>query len=725
GGTTGTATAPAGNGTGVTSGTGGGTTGTATAPAGNGTGVTAGTGGGTTGTATAPGGGGTGATSVTGGGTTGTATAPAGNGTGVTTGTGGGATGTATAPAGNGTGATTGTGGGATGTATAPAGNSTGATTGTGGGTTGTTTGGVTTGTTTVADGGTTGAATVAGGGATGVATGAGGGATGVATGAGGGATGVATGAGGGATGVATGAGGGATGAATVTGGGATGSTIVAGGGATGAATGAGGGATGATIVAGGGATGATIVVGGGATGATTIVGGGATGATTVVGGGATGATTVAGGGTTGATAVAGGGATTGTTGATVAPTATGPTTAAPTSTVPGSGPTSGTTTATGTSSTTTGTTGQATTSNAQVNNSTTSGAGDQVSGQDVVDPGSTSQRSASATLGLLMVFQMQFLSTLRLLEANISEPFMDMMKKLMWLNLHFDDNRFTAWLACGDKESVYSWQENSNGIWLFNTLAVFAGLLFLVVMHVLFLSFTEARWLATSNAFRRSRLQRRRERGKVSASLSPRTAYTPWLDENEEERELDRQEAMATERFFKRHTSMLLYFPHVELVFLLLTYQGASAAEARMLTSGCWPLVVIGGFAMFIFPIMMIVWVSRIVLSRIRPQYGPVDYEHRWANESERPKVRVVNFFKGVGHGWRTGDSVFSWADQGAWKCRTREDEDLDGRKFRIGFEPLFVDFTKRGAVYIVFMMFKWFVLGIVSGEIIDIMSR
>lgn len=43
----------------------------------------------------------------------------------------------------------------------------------------------------------------------------------------------------------------------------------------------------------------------------------------------------------------------------------------------------------------------------------------------------------------------------------------------------------------------------------------------------------------------------------------------------------------------------MLLYFPHVELVFLLLTYQGASAAEARMLTSGCWPLVVIGGFAM------------------------------------------------------------------------------------------------------------------------------
>lgn len=73
----------------------------------------------------------------------------------------------------------------------------------------------------------------------------------------------------------------------------------------------------------------------------------------------------------------------------------------------------------------------------------------------------------------------------------------------------------------------------------------------------------------------------------------------------------------------------------------------------------------------------------------------------------------------RGIGHGWRTGDSVFSWADQGAWKCRTREDEDINGRKFRIGFEPLFVDFTKEGAVYIVFLMFKWFALGIVSGEI------
>lgn len=71
----------------------------------------------------------------------------------------------------------------------------------------------------------------------------------------------------------------------------------------------------------------------------------------------------------------------------------------------------------------------------------------------------------------------------------------------------------------------------------------------------------------------------------------------------------------------------------------------------------------------------------------------------------------------RGVRHGWTSGRSMFEWADKGAWRCRTDEKEDLDGRKFRIGFEPLFVDFTKEGAVYIIFLLVKWFVLGIVAG--------
>lgn len=53
--------------------------------------------------------------------------------------------------------------------------------------------------------------------------------------------------------------------------------------------------------------------------------------------------------------------------------------------------------------------------------------------------------------------------------------------------------------------------------MWLFNTIAVFSALFVIVVLHVMFLSFMEARWLAKSNAFRRSRFERRRERGTVS----------------------------------------------------------------------------------------------------------------------------------------------------------------------------------------------------------------
>lgn len=51
--------------------------------------------------------------------------------------------------------------------------------------------------------------------------------------------------------------------------------------------------------------------------------------------------------------------------------------------------------------------------------------------------------------------------------------------------------------------------------------------------------------------------------------------------------------------RSLNRHNSVFLYFPHVELVFLLFAYQGASVAEARMMRSDCLPLVILGACAM------------------------------------------------------------------------------------------------------------------------------
>lgn len=60
----------------------------------------------------------------------------------------------------------------------------------------------------------------------------------------------------------------------------------------------------------------------------------------------------------------------------------------------------------------------------------------------------------------------------------------------------------------------------------------------------------------------------------------------------------------------------------------------------------------------------------------------------------------------------------MFKWADKGNWKSKIDEDQDLASRKFRLGFEPLFVDYTDRGAVYMSFMLFEWLAFGLVAGE-------
>ncbi|CAN0434084.1 unnamed protein product, partial [Ectocarpus sp. 8 AP-2014] len=126
-----------------------------------------------------------------------------------------------------------------------------------------------------------------------------------------------------------------------------------------------------------------------------------------------------------------------------------------------------------------------------------------------------------------------------------------------------------------------------------------------------------------------------------------------------------------------------------------------------------------------FVFPIFLMFYVGRIVWSRVKPQEGPVTFDKGLAPEEGdeggggegRKRCWCVLLCRGFRDGWRNGHSVFEWADKGAWVCLKDEKVDLESRKFRIGFEPLFVDFTKEGAVYIIFLLFKWFALGIIAG--------
>ncbi|CAM9630710.1 unnamed protein product [Pylaiella littoralis] len=332
------------------------------------------------------------------------------------------------------------------------------------------------------------------------------------------------------------------------------------------------------------------------------------------------------------------------------------------------------------------------------------------------VDPGSVSSRSPSATLGLLMIFQMQFLSTLRLLEANITTPFMNFIDSLKWMNLHFDVD--ISFFSCDEETTTVSLSNDDNGTWALNTFLVFGLLIALIVVHILFVSYLEAAWLSQANAIHRHRLDfiRSGTAQEAAAPFDGRTqaAYAKYLDAQNQDRDLYEQEKASAERYLKRHHSVWMYFPHVELLFLLLAYQGASAAEAQMISSGCFPLVVMGLCALVLFPLLMLIYVNRIVWSRVRPSTSPLRFE---PDPDYNKGCFLFKACAGTCKAWRTGTSMLAWADKGRWLSKNDEEVDFDSRKFRIGFEPLFVDYTQKGTLYLTYLLFEWFAFGLIAG--------
>lgn len=95
-----------------------------------------------------------------------------------------------------------------------------------------------------------------------------------------------------------------------------------------------------------------------------------------------------------------------------------------------------------------------------------------------------------------------------------------------------------------------------------------------------------------------------------------------------------------------------------------------------------------------------MFVMVLRTVLVRIRPttllSFKP--NEARDVHTSSNVVSRFWTHFKEDG-------GVFSWADKGQWETVETTDGAIsrEANWFRIGFEPLFVDFTQSGAWFIV----------------------
>lgn len=97
------------------------------------------------------------------------------------------------------------------------------------------------------------------------------------------------------------------------------------------------------------------------------------------------------------------------------------------------------------------------------------------------------------------------------------------------------------------------------------------------------------------------------------------------------------------------------------------------------------------------LYPGLMFFMLWRTVLVRVRSDallvFTPVP-------EEERSGTIFARFQRS----FKADQSLFSWADKGQWETAETGDEraQREGDCFRIGFEPVFVDFTKRGVWYL-----------------------
>lgn len=64
--------------------------------------------------------------------------------------------------------------------------------------------------------------------------------------------------------------------------------------------------------------------------------------------------------------------------------------------------------------------------------------------------------------------------------------------------------------------------------------------------------------------------------------------------------------------------------------------------------------------------------------------------------------------FLSKLKNSWSENESLFSWADKGRWETVDVQDPQTrrDGDRFRIGFEPIFVDYTKSGVWFVGFFL-------------------
>ena len=99
-----------------------------------------------------------------------------------------------------------------------------------------------------------------------------------------------------------------------------------------------------------------------------------------------------------------------------------------------------------------------------------------------------------------------------------------------------------------------------------------------------------------------------------------------------------------------------------------------------------------------------MVILVTRAIYIRVLPE-SLIEFRY-FPSEAGDGNSWISRIKKG----WAEEKSLLSWGNRGRWYTVETTDKEKwrEGNRFRIGFEPLFVDFTKSGIWFVLFSFFK-----------------
>ncbi|CAM9800080.1 unnamed protein product [Ectocarpus fasciculatus] len=369
------------------------------------------------------------------------------------------------------------------------------------------------------------------------------------------------------------------------------------------------------------------------------------------------------------------------------------------------------------------------------------------------------SVRAPSVTIAVLLITQIQFLATLSLVDSTGAEDSLlaELTRNLRWVNLWPPGRVGRAFSssgerllqqdglrACGIEPASVS---DIGALVFLGNIGLFTSLLLgIVVLHIVLASAVEAYWLSKQRAMEELTKAQRRGipiRG-LGARRASRVAHCPDAESDPDELAASASNDGAISRAYAadsvdvdvdfeedglpirsrpkgvramladcryRSCSVWLYFPHIELLFLLFAFEGAIASQlATMRGGGCPWVFYMACTSLVVYPVLMVILSYRTHRVRVAPDtlivFKPAGEDENDGADGTVPS----SFLSKVRTSLKEDHSMLAWANTGAWETVEAADEETvrEGDQFRIGFEPLFVDFTKKTSWFTVYFLLE-----------------